>query len=312
MQYRQLGSTDLSVSAIGMGCVTFGREIDHPVSLKIMDHAFESGITLFDTAEAYGQGSSESLLGEWLQTRQCRDRVVLATKVNGTLTRARILASAESSLKRLQTDYIDLLQTHVWDESTQLEETLEALTLLVQQGKVRYVGCSNYSAEQLARALQLADQNGLARMACVQPPYNLVQRDIEADLLPLCAARQIGVISYSPLAAGFLTGKYRPGQSVPEGTRFDVIPGHQEIYFNEHGYEVLARLDEEADRTGVPHIEQALSWVFRQPGVTSVLVGARQTSHLDQALAAMKSAVQAGDQTSRNSPESRGDDVSRS
>jgi len=292
MRYRNLGHSGLAVSTIGMGCVTFGRETDKRTSLPIMDHAFEHGITLFDTAEAYGQGASELVVGEWLQSRNLRDQIVLATKVNGTLTRQRIVSSVEASLKRLRTDCIDLLQTHVWDESTPLEETLDALTILVQQGKVRHVGCSNYSASQLAAALTLSHETGLSRMVSVQPPYNLVQRDIEADLLPLCASENIGVISYSPLAAGFLTGKYRPGEPIPPGTRFDVIPGHQDIYFTEHGYQVLEQLDRDTQTSGVSHIQLALSWVLKQPGVTSVLIGARKTLHIDQALRAVDSAAQ--------------------
>lgn len=284
MQYRSLGQSDLSVSSIGLGCVTFGREVDPQSSLLIMDHAFEQGITLFDTAEAYAQGASERVVGEWMRSRQSRDKVVLATKISGLLTRQRIVASAEASLKRLQTDRIDLLQTHVWDESTPLEETLGALTTLVQQGKVRYVGCSNYSAPQLKAALALSSTGELSRLVSVQPPYNLVQRDIEADLLPLCAAENIGVISYSPLAAGFLTGKYRRGAAIPSGTRFDVIPGHQNIYFTEHGYQVLEKLDAESRATGQSHVQLALSWVLNQPGITSVLIGARNKGQIDQAI----------------------------
>lgn len=284
MEYRSLGQSDLSVSSIGMGCVTFGREVDPQSSLLIMDHAFEQGITLFDTAEAYAQGASERVVGEWIKSKTSRDKVVLATKISGLLTRRRIVASAEASLKRLQTDRIDLLQTHVWDESTPLEETLGALTTLVQQGKVRHIGCSNYSAPQLKAALAMSNTAGFSRLVSVQPPYNLVQRDIEADLLPLCAAENIGVLSYSPLAAGFLTGKYRQGAAIPSGTRFDVIPGHQNIYFTEHGYRVLEKLDAESKATGMSHVQLALSWVLSQPGITSVLIGARNVGQIDQAI----------------------------
>ncbi|MFO1001855.1 MAG: aldo/keto reductase [Planctomycetaceae bacterium] len=285
MEYRRLGQSELFVSSIGMGCVTFGREVDPQSSLLIMDHAFGQGITLFDTAEAYAQGASERVVGDWIRSRHSREKVVLATKISGLLTRDRIVASAEASLKRLQTDRIDLLQTHVWDESTPLEETLEALTMLVQQGKVRYIGCSNYSTPQLKAALTLSNTAEFSRMVSVQPPYNLVQRDIEQDLLPLCAAENIGVISYSPLAAGFLTGKYRQGAAIPSGTRFDVIPGHQSIYFTDHGYRVLEQLDAESSATGKSHVQLALSWVLKQPGITSVLIGARNGSQIDEAIA---------------------------
>ena len=307
MQYRNLGHSDLSVSAIGMGCVTFGREIDTQSSLQIMDHAFDHGITLLDTAEAYAQGASESVVGKWLSSRNRRDRIVLATKVNGRLTRERIVSSTEASLKRLQTDRIDLLQTHVWDDSTPLGETLEAMTTLVQQGKVRYIGCSNYNAQQLAAALTLSDESELSRLVSVQPPYNLVQREIETDLLPLCSRDNVGVISYSPLAAGFLTGKYRRGQPVSSGTRFDVIPGHQDIYFTERGYQVLEELDDTARTQDQSHVQLALSWVLSRPHVTSVLVGARNTSHIDQALDALASSISALERTqhhdSMNRPE---------
>ncbi len=289
MEYDKLGQSDLSVSQIGMGCVTFGREVDQKMSLSILDHAFESGITLFDTAEAYGQGASESVLGDWMASGGVRDQIVLATKVTGTLTRERIISSADASLKRLRTDRIDLFQTHIWDKRTPMEEILSALTQLVDQGKVRHIGCSNYSSDQLSAALALSTDTGLCRMAVVQPPYNLVQRDIEADLLPLCSSESIGVISYSPLAAGFLTGKYRRGLAVPKGSRFDVIPGHQHIYFTERGYQILEQLDEDSRKTGLSHVQLALSWVLKQPGITSVLVGVRNKAQIDQALAACDS-----------------------
>ena len=286
MEHRSLGSTDLQVSSIGMGCVTLGREIDRKVSFQVLDHALERGITLYDTAEAYAAGESESVLGEWMAARQVRDRIVLATKVRGTLTRERVLTSAEASLTRLKTDRIDLLQLHSWDDETPLRETLEALAVLVEQGKVRHVGCSNWMAWHLCKGLLLAQEDGCARMQSVQPPYNLVQREIEPDVLPLCADQGIGVISYSPLAAGFLTGKYRRGRDVPQGTRFDVIPGHQRIYFTDHGYAVLERLEHVAAQSRRSMIQLALAWVLRRPGITSVLVGARHTAHLDQAFEA--------------------------
>jgi len=286
MEYRQLGNTDLRVSSIGMGCVTFGREVDREASFEVLDLALDRGITLFDSAEAYAQGASENVLGEWSADRGVRDRIVLATKVSGVLTKDRVINSAEESLRRLRTEQIDLFQLHVWDNDSPLDETLEALNSLVESGKVRAVGCSNWCAWQLAKSLLLSQGSDLSRIQSVQPPYNLVQRDIEADLLPLCADQQIGVISYSPLAAGFLTGKYGRGTAVPKGTRFDVIPGHQPLYFTERGYAVLDQLERAAERSGHSMVQLALAWTLKQPHVTSMLIGARNMAQVDQAFEA--------------------------
>jgi aryl-alcohol dehydrogenase-like predicted oxidoreductase len=286
MQYRTLGKSDLKVSSIGMGCVTFGREIDRDTSFEVMDHALERGITLFDTAEAYSGGASETVLGDWIAERKVRERIVLATKVSGTLTRDRVISSAEESLQRLQTDRIDLFQLHDWDGETPLEETLAALSELVDQGKVRAIGCSNWSAWHLCKALLIIKQQGLAPLNSVQPPYNLVEREIEADLLPLCIDQGIGTMSYSPLAAGFLTGKYRRGQEVPKGTRFDIIPDHQLIYCTDHGYQTLRRLDEVAEQTGHSLVQIAMAWVLSRANITTVLIGARNTNQVDQAFEA--------------------------
>lgn len=294
MEYRALGNTNLRVSSIGMGCVTFGREIDRNISFAVLDHALERGITLFDTAAAYAEGGSETVLGEWIAEGGVRERMVLATKVSGTLTRERVIRSAEESLRRLKTDRIDLFQLHSWDDETPLIETLEALDALVQQGKVRHVGCSNWMAWQLCKGLLLVQQDGIAHMQSVQPPYNLVQRGIEPDLLPLCADQGIGVISYSPLAAGFLTGKYRRDQEVPKGTRFDVIPGHQSIYCTDHGYAVLDRVEEVAEESGRSIVQLALAWVLGRPGITSVLIGARSKAQVDQAFEAEEAGLDNG------------------
>ncbi|MGE5601549.1 MAG: aldo/keto reductase [Nitrososphaerales archaeon] len=286
METRRLGRSDLVVSSIGLGCVTFGREIDAAGSFAIMDRALESGITLFDTAEAYAGGHSEEILGRWLAERRTRDKIVLTTKVRPPLGKSRVLESAEASLRRLRTDVIDLFLLHSWDPAAPLEETLEGLDLLVRQGKARAVGCSNFAAWQLCKALWRQDVNGWTRMEAVQPNYNLVVRDIEAELLPLCADQQVGVISYSPLGGGFLTGKYsRPGE-VPAGARFDVVPGMQPIYLHDTGFRVLAGLEATACRLGIAAPLLALAWAIKSPGVTSVLIGARTPAQVDQALAA--------------------------
>lgn len=286
LSYRQLGKSNLQVSSIGLGCVTFGREIDEATSYEVMDHALAKGINLFDTAEVYANGASETAVGNWLKSRNARDKIILATKVAGSLSPERILSSVEASLERLQTDIIDLFQLHHWDKNVPLDETLSALDDLVTQGKVAHVGCSNYTAVQLQQAVARQTSQGWASMVSVQPNYNLVVRDIEQEMLPFCAAQNIGVISYSPLGAGFLTGKYRQGGSIPEGTRFDIIPGHQDIYFSDSNFRIVEGLRQEAAAQGTTMIELALAWVINQPGITSVLIGARTLAHIDQAFAA--------------------------
>jgi aryl-alcohol dehydrogenase-like predicted oxidoreductase len=300
MKYRTLGTTRLEVSSIGLGCVTFGREIDEVTAVTLMDHALERGINLFDTAEAYAAGASEEVVGNWLHRRGVRDQVVLATKVAGGLTRERIISSAEASLRRLKTDRIDLFQLHHWDRQVPLDETLAALDSLVTQGKARYVGCSNYSAEQLQQALNHQASNGWSPLVSVQPNYNLVVRDIEKALIPLCLKQNVGIISYSPLGAGFLTGKYRQGGPIPEGTRFDIIPGHQDVYFSDENFAKVEKLRAEAGARGISMIQLALAWVINRPGITSVLIGGRTPAHIDQAFAAEALPLTAGLQTALN------------
>lgn len=295
IERRPLGDTGLQVSAIGLGCVTFGREIDAATSFEILDHARASGINLLDTAAAYHTGASERVLGDWLADRGCRDEFVVATKAHLPLTREAMRESIEGSLRRLRIDTIDLFQCHAWDDETPLEETLAALQELIDEGKVRHVGCSNWTAAQLARARELAaNDSGLAKLVSIQPPYNLVQREIEAETLPLCAREDIAVLSYSPLAAGFLTGKYRRDGEVPTGTRFDVIPGHQPIYFTGRGWRIAEGLVELAERENTTPIALALGWVLSRAGVTSMLVGARNAGHIDQALNALKVPLSTG------------------
>jgi aryl-alcohol dehydrogenase-like predicted oxidoreductase len=289
LQYRQLGHDGLRVSSIGLGCVTLGREIDAATSFRVLDRAVERGINLFDTAAVYGDGSSELVIGRWLQERRPAQPPVIATKVSGRLAATHILQSVHDSLGRLGVERIDLLQAHEWDPETPLEETLETFALLVEQGKVRFLGVSNWTSAQLAQALELAEARGWQPLRSVQPIYSLAHRTIEADLLPLCAARGVGVMSYSPLGAGFLTGKYRRDAEVPKGTRFDIKPGHQRHYFTDHGFRVAEGLREVASRSGLPMVHLALGWVLRRPGITTVLVGARDPAHVDQALHAWES-----------------------
>ncbi len=283
MEYRQLGKTDLNVSTIGLGAVTFGREIDEATAFTVMNHALARGINLIDTAEAYAKGRSEEVVGAWLKQSGQRDKVVLATKLIPPLTAERIPLAVEASLRRLQTDVIDLYQIHAFDKNTPLDESLAVLGQLVQAGKVRYLGCSNFAAWQLCKALWRADGLGLPRLESVQPNYNLAIRDIEAELLPLCADQQIGVLSYSPLGAGFLTGKYSKSWTAPQGTRFDIVPDHWKVYETATAMQRMENLRAKAQTTGISMIHLAMAWVLGQPGITSTLIGCRSPAQVDQA-----------------------------
>jgi aryl-alcohol dehydrogenase-like predicted oxidoreductase len=286
MEQRSLGRSGLLVSAIGIGGATFGREIDEPASFAVLDRAVGRGITLIDTAEAYGAGRSEELIGRWLAGRGSRNQLTLATKVSGSLTAERVRDSCEASLRRLGVDYVDLFQLHRWDPEVPLDETLGAMDELLRAGKARAIGCSNYAAWQLAKALWRQDVGAMPRFESTQPVYNLADRRIEQELLPFCADQGLGVISYSPLGAGFLTGKYRRGGDVPPGTRFDIVPAHQELYFTPSRFRVMEGLRAIAAGAGLPMAHTALAWVLGRPGVTSVLIGARDPAQVDQGLAA--------------------------
>jgi aryl-alcohol dehydrogenase-like predicted oxidoreductase len=288
MDYRRLGRSDLLVSSIGLGGATFGREIVEPTAHVVLDRALERGISQFDTAEAYSAGHSEEILGRWIASRGARKRIVLATKVAPPLGAERVIASAEASLRRLRAEAIDLFLLHSWDPRTPLDETLAALDMLVRAGKVRYVGCSNFAAWQACKALWRQDAGGWAPMRAVQPVYNLALREIERELLPLCDDQQLGVITYSPLGAGFLTGKYRQGEPVPSGTRFEIVPGHQQIYFNEPAFGAMERLRAKSAELAVPMAQLGLAWVLGRPGITATLIGARSPAQIDQAFAAQE------------------------
>lgn len=308
MEQRPLGRSNIQVSRLGLGCVTFGREVDEDTSFAILDRAIEQGINFFDTAEAYGGGqarvyrrqemgvddvrektgemhSSEKILGRWLRARGCRDRIVLQTKISRDFTRAHLPKALNASLERLQTDYVDSYLLHAFDSSVPLEETLEALSEARAAALIRAAGCSNFSAGQLRSALEISRRDSLIRFEVVQPIYNLVAREIENDLIPLCRAEQIAVTPYSPLGAGFLTGKYTPDRGrIPPGTRFDVIPDHADIYFSDRNFALVERLRQLSQTTGHSMARFALAWVLRNPDLTSVLIGATSAAHIDNAV----------------------------
>jgi aryl-alcohol dehydrogenase-like predicted oxidoreductase len=311
LEKRHLGKTDVQVSRLGLGCTTFGREIDEALSFRVMAAALDFGLTLFDTAEAYGGGqaqqyrrnafgvddvrevsselhSSEKIIGRWLKASGNRSRIALQTKVTTNFTQQHVHEAIDASLQRLQTDWIDLYLFHSFDATTPLEEGLEAMTRAVEQGKIRAGGCSNFSASQFEQSLEISKHGG-QRLEEVQPPYSLVARQIEAELLPLCEREQIGVVVYSPLAAGFLSGKYQPDRAaIPKGSRFDVIPGHADIYFNQQNFDVVEKLRRKSEQCDVSMVRLAMGWVLQKERVTSVLVGATGVHHLENAVAALE------------------------
>lgn len=268
--------------------MTLGDEADENLSIRMVERCLEAGINFFDTANVYAEGRSETILGKALQGK--RDRVVIATKVRhpvGTgpndsgLSRYHIMQQVEISLRKLQTDCIDLYQVHRWDTDTPLDETLRALDDLVRQGKVRYVGCSNFSAWQLVRALWLSDKHDWARFDCIQPRYNLIDRAIETELLPACEAFGVGVMVYSPLAGGILTGKYKPGEPFPAGTR-----GAESEFFRQnrakpHLLELAQQIVPVMQRFDRPIVQTAVAWTLAHPAVTSAIIGARNMEQLE-------------------------------
>lgn len=304
MQYRALGRTGLKVPEVSLGCMAFGRWIEKDQSFRVMDAALDSGMNLFDTADVYGRGmdigdptqsgESETIIGEWFKQEGKRDRVVLATKVHGKVgtgtndsgqSRYHIMRAVENSLRRLQTDYIDLYQVHRFDEETPLEETLEALSDLVRQGKVRYIGCSNYAAWQIAKAYGISALNKLHRYESVQPQYSILAREIENELLPFCASEKVGVIVYSPLGRGLLTGKYRSGEQAPEGTRGAKGEKRLQLLMEEEGtFEIVAGLQKLADERGWTLAQFALGWVLSNPVITSAIMGVSRPEQISDAI----------------------------
>ncbi len=300
MELRKLGRTDLTVSSVCLGTMQFGWRIDEKASVPVLDAFLERGGNFIDTADMYSNwapgnpgGVAEQILGRWMKARGTRSRVVLATKVRCRmwegadgegLSRKHIARACEDSLRRLQTDVIDLYQTHWDDEATPQEETAEALDALVRAGKVRWLGCSNFSGKRLASALAAADARKQARYACVQPHYNYVKRDeYEGDVERLVANEGIGNIPYSPLAAGFLTGRYGR-ERVPKDT--DRSDYTLEQYGNEEGWTRLERAEAFAKRHGLTMIQVAMAWLYARPTVTSPIIGANSVAQLEENLKA--------------------------
>lgn len=279
MEYRRLGGSGLRVSVIGLGGNTFGRYADEAQTARIVHQALDLGINFIDTANVYNSGASEELLGKALQGR--RDEVLIATKVGMHMgdrpnergsSRKHVIESCHASLRRLKVDAIDLFQIHSFDPDTPLEETLSALDDLVRAGKVHYIGCSNYAAWRVVQSLWISDRERYARFVSVQPEYSLLERGVESALVPACLEFGLGIIPYFPLAAGVLTGKYKPGEPPPEGTR-----GHNNPRFEprlrRETLEAVQRLDAWAHERGHGVGELALAWLAARPGVSTIIAG---------------------------------------
>ena len=287
MQYRQLGSTGLRVSTVGLGTNNFGFRMDEESSLRVAKFAVDQGINFFDTANSYGRGLSEERIGKALVG--IRKDVIIATKVGNPMgdgpndkgaSRHHIMQQVEDSLRLLQTDYIDLYQIHRPDANTPIEETLRALDDLVRQGKVRYIGGSNYNGWQTAEAVLTSNALGLAQFVTMQPEYNMLNRSIETELLPFCDKYNIGILPFLPLASGFLTGKYLQGQEAPEGTRLAGNERAQQNTLTDKNFRILSGLSKFAEDSGHPMVELAIAWLLARPAVSSVIAGATKEEQI--------------------------------
>jgi aryl-alcohol dehydrogenase-like predicted oxidoreductase len=299
LEKRKLGKSGIETAPLAFGGNVFGWTIDEKTSFAVLDAFVAGGFDFIDTADVYSVwapghsgGESETIIGKWLKSRGGRGKVTIATKVGNPmgpgrqgLSKAYIAKSVEESLTRLQTDYIDLYQAHRDDPTTPLEETLEAFTRLIEQGKVRAIGASNYTAERLAEALAVSDRTGFARYASLQPQYNLIERaDFEAKLAPLCLKEGVGVIPYYALASGFLTGKYRSEADLGTGARSPAV----KKYLNPRGMRILAALDAVAARHHAKPGQIALAWLMARPAVTAPIASATSVAQLEELMAAAR------------------------
>lgn len=286
--------------------MTFGLQVDEENSRAILDTAYDAGLTFLDTSDAYPLGGTretigdtEAILGRWMSDKGNRSRILVATKCfaptrggpnNWGLSRQHIMESIDQSLARLGIDYVDIYQAHGFDPFTPIDETLRAFEDLVTAGKVRYIGCSNYPAWRLGEALRAADRLGVSGYVSVQPRYNLLYRDIEAELLPLCCDQGIGVLVYNPLAGGFLSGKYKPGQDPEEGTRFTLGTAanrYQERYWHDSQFAAVETLKTIVNDRGLDMASVSVAWVLAQPGITSAIIGVSKPEQLDANLEAL-------------------------
>lgn len=323
MQYAKLGKTGITVSRLCLGCMTYGggpqpswaMRRDWALGMEeAREHfavALEAGINFFDTADVYSVGFSEEITGRWLNEMASRDDIVVATKVHGAmgpgpnrrgLSRKHIIEACDNSLRRLKMDYIDLYQIHRWDFSTPIEETLEALDSLVRSGKVRYLGASSMAAWQFAKALYLAKEEGWHRFVAMQNHYNLIYREEEREMNPLCIDQGVALIPWSPLARGFFAGNRTPGQDAQLTKRAETDDFAQRTYFHENDFEVAAAVEKVAKARGVSPTQIACAWILQAPGVTSPIIGATKLPHLKELFAAVDIKLSAEEVATLESP----------
>jgi len=301
MEYINLGKSGLKVSRICLGAMTYGSSnwrpwiLDEADGRPLIQQAIEAGINFFDTADVYSHGRSEEILGSALRDFSRREEVVIATKVyfpmgespnERGLSRLHILRSIDESLRRLGTDYVDLYQIHRWDYGTPIEETLEALHDVIKAGKARYIGASSMYTWQFAKSLYLADRNGWTRFIAMQNHYNLVYREEEREMIPFCLEEGVGIIPWSPLARGFLTGTRKPGDH-QSTTRAQTDDYAQSMYYRHSDFDVVAQVIDLAERRDLTPAQIALAWLLHKPGVTAPIIGASKSGHLEQAIAAL-------------------------
>ncbi len=299
MEYRSLGRTGVKVSPLCLGCLMFGGKTAETDSMDIIDRAIDAGVNFLDTANSYGRGASEEVVGKALKRNGKRNRIVLATKVHSRMSdddpnmqgnhRRNIVEQCNASLMRLQTDWIDLYQIHRPQSDIPIDETLRALDDLIRAGKVRYIGCSTFAAWQVVEALWVAKELGLNRFICEQPPYNLLDRRIERELVPMAITHGLAIIPWSPLAGGFLTGKYQRGEGKPEGARWTLAVDHEmtKTLFADATFAVVEALGQLAEAKGCTPSQLALAWCAQQPGITSPIAGPRTMQQLEDNLGAL-------------------------
>ena len=314
MDYRSLGRTGVMVSELCLGCMNFGGPTPEDESFEMVDRAIDAGINFFDTANVYSRGGSEETVGKALKRNGKRDRIVLATKVHGRMddddilaagnNRRHIIQQCEASLRRLQTDYIDLYQLHRANPEIPIDETLRALDDLIRAGKVRYIGTSTFPSWRVIESFWVAKELGLNRFVSEQPPYHLLDRSIEREMIPMAQSYGLAIIPWSPLARGFLTGKYQRGEPIPENSRFGSDAGRgaatllrRDQHFTDRGFDLLDLVKQLSEVKRCSISQLALAWVISKPGVTSPIIGPRTMAHLEDNLGATDIELTAEDHT---------------